>query len=105
MIQWTTFAPHYAYALKTGRLQHLAPQRDQVSIKLTDHGSVILDALKEKVMQPFFITRQTGSGTVLGLWLRDHTKVKGHRGTKNMKNAEGGARVFFVNLPADKTGY
>ena len=52
----------------------------QVVIKVKDNGTGIPDAVKEKIMQPFFTTKPTGEGTGLGLSLTYDMVVKGHGG-------------------------
>ena len=42
-------------------------ENGQVIIKVKDNGIGIPDAIKEKIMQPFFTTKPTGEGTGLGL--------------------------------------
>ena len=44
-------------------------ENGQVIIKVKDNGIGIPDAIKEKIMQPFFTTKPTGEGTGLGLSL------------------------------------
>ena len=41
-------------------------ENGQVIIKVKDNGIGIPDAIKEKIMQPFFTTKPTGEGTGLG---------------------------------------
>ncbi|MEJ7692010.1 ATP-binding protein [Daejeonella sp.] len=50
-----------------------------VEICVKDNGSGISDAIKEKIMQPFFTTKPTGEGTGLGLSL-SYDIVKAHGG-------------------------
>ncbi|MCB0741170.1 MAG: hypothetical protein KDB92_09015, partial [Chitinophagaceae bacterium] len=42
---------------------------DKIEIHVADNGGGISDAIKEKIFQPFFTTKPTGSGTGLGLSL------------------------------------
>ena len=55
-------------------------ENGQVIIKVKDNGNGIPDAIKEKIMQPFFTTKPTGEGTGLGLSLSYDIVVKGHGG-------------------------
>ncbi len=64
-----------------------------------DHGNSIPDAIKEKIMQPFFTTKPTGEGTGLGLSLTYDMVVKGHGGKIEVNTKEGGFTEFIVSLP------
>ncbi len=67
--------------------------------KIKDNGIGIPDAIKEKIMQPFFTTKPTGEGTGLGLSLTYDMVVKGHGGTINVESKEGAYTVFTITLP------
>ena len=69
-----------------------ATENNQVIIKVKDNGVGIPDAIKEKIMQPFFTTKPTGEGTGLGLSLNYDMVVKGHGGTIDMNSKEGEVR-------------
>jgi two-component system, NtrC family, sensor kinase len=71
----------------------------QVVIKVKDNGTGITDAIKEKIMQPFFTTKPTGEGTGLGLSLTYDMVVKGHGGSINVDTKEGMYTEFIVVLP------
>jgi signal transduction histidine kinase len=66
-------------------------------IKLIDSGNGIPSAIKEKIFQPFFTTKEIGKGTGLGLSL-SHSIIKNHQGIfsldENMKNT-----CFVITLP------
>jgi len=59
----------------------------------------IPDAIKEKIMQPFFTTKPTGEGTGLGLSLTYDMVVKGHGGSINISSNEGEGSEFIIQLP------
>jgi signal transduction histidine kinase len=69
-----------------------------VVIKVKDNGMGIPDAIKDKIMQPFFTTKPTGEGTGLGLSLSYDIVVKGHGGTINIDTKEGEFTTFTVSL-------
>ncbi len=71
----------------------------QVIIKVKDNGTGIPDAIKEKIMQPFFTTKPTGEGTGLGLSLTYDMVVKGHAGTIEVNTKEGAFTEFVITLP------
>ena len=68
-------------------------------VKVKDNGSGIPDAIKEKIMQPFFTTKPTGEGTGLGLSLTYDIVVKGHGGSIQVNSTEGEGSEFVVWLP------
>src|SRR5665213_2428898 len=69
-------------------------------IKVKDNGVGIPDAIKKKILQPFFTTKPTGEGTGLGLSLSYDILVKGHNGTLDINSVEGEGSEFIVRLPA-----
>ncbi|MFB9843721.1 ATP-binding protein [Mucilaginibacter ginsenosidivorans] len=70
-----------------------------VVIKVKDNGIGIPDAIKEKIMQPFFTTKPTGEGTGLGLSLTYDMVVKGHGGSIEVSSEEGLGSEFIIKLP------
>jgi two-component system NtrC family sensor kinase len=68
-------------------------------IKVKDNGNGIPDAIKDKIMQPFFTTKPTGEGTGLGLSLSYDIVVKGHGGSISVETKEGEFTEFVVTLP------
>jgi len=74
-------------------------QNGQFTITVKDNGIGIPDAVKEKIMQPFFTTKPTGEGTGLGLSLTYDMVVKGHGGSIRVDSAEGEGSEFIITLP------
>ncbi|HEY2580835.1 MAG TPA: tetratricopeptide repeat-containing sensor histidine kinase [Mucilaginibacter sp.] len=72
---------------------------NHIEIKVRDNGNGISDAIKEKIMQPFFTTKPAGEGTGLGLSLSYDIVVKGHGGSINVDTKEGEFTEFVVSLP------
>jgi len=70
-----------------------------VDIRVKDNGIGIPDAIKEKVMQPFFTTKPTGEGTGLGLSLSYDIIVKGHGGKIDIITKEGEYSEFIIEIP------
>jgi signal transduction histidine kinase len=68
-------------------------------VSVRDNGLGIPDAIKDKIMQPFFTTKPTGEGTGLGLSLSYDIVVKGHGGTIAVETKEGLYTDFTVTLP------
>ncbi|AWH84665.1 hypothetical protein HYN59_05810 [Flavobacterium album] len=73
---------------------------NSVEIIVKDNGTGIPDAIKDKILQPFFTTKPTGEGTGLGLSLSYDIIVKGHGGTIDIQSEEGEGSEFTVALPA-----
>ena len=73
--------------------------KNNLVISVKDNGNGIPDAIKEKIMQPFFTTKPTGEGTGLGLSLSYDIVVKGHGGTLEVNSKEGEGSEFMVRLP------
>ncbi|MDP9080407.1 MAG: ATP-binding protein [Bacteroidota bacterium] len=65
-----------------------------------DNGNGIPDAIKDKIMQPFFTTKPTGEGTGLGLSLSYDIIVKGHGGKIDVDSVEGNYTQFTITIPA-----
>src|SRR5665213_367213 len=74
-------------------------ENGQLIIKVKDNGVGIPDAIKEKIMQPFFTTKPTGEGTGLGLSLSYDIVVKGHGGSISINTKEGEGSEFIIVLP------
>ncbi len=74
-------------------------ENGNIIIKVKDNGNGIPDAIKDKIMQPFFTTKPTGDGTGLGLSLSYDIVVKGHGGSVMVNSREGEGAEFIVKLP------
>jgi signal transduction histidine kinase len=69
-----------------------------VEICVKDNGNGIPESIKEKIFQPFFTTKPTGSGTGLGLSL-SYDIVKAHGGELKVESSEGEGTIFTIQLP------
>ncbi|MBN7814606.1 sensor histidine kinase [Algoriphagus pacificus] len=69
-----------------------------VEISVHDNGPGIPDSIKEKIFQPFFTTKPTGSGTGLGLSL-SYDIIKAHGGELSVNTSVGSGTTFIINLP------
>ncbi len=76
-----------------------AAKGSEVEIVVKDNGSGIPDAIKDKIMQPFFTTKPAGEGTGLGLSLSYDIIVKAHKGHININSKEGEGSEFIITLP------
>lgn len=67
-------------------------------ITVQDNGAGIPKSIIDKIFQPFFTTKPTGSGTGLGLSL-SYDIVKAHGGELKAESQEGEFTRFIINLP------
>ncbi len=70
-----------------------------VEIAVTDNGNGIPQNIVDKIFQPFFTTKPTGSGTGLGLSL-SYDIIKVHGGEISVRSTEGEGTAFIIWLPA-----
>ena len=70
----------------------------KVLISVRDNGLGIPKEIIDKIFQPFFTTKPTGSGTGLGLSL-SYDIVKAHGGEIKVNTKEGEGTEFIVRLP------
>jgi PAS domain S-box-containing protein len=80
-------------------------QGDWVELTVTDSGSGVPEAVRDKIMDPFFTTKEFGKGTGLGLSISKGI-VESHGGTLTLDEACPNTR-FVVRLPVrqDDMGY
>ncbi|MBS1730771.1 MAG: HAMP domain-containing histidine kinase [Bacteroidetes bacterium] len=71
---------------------------DKIEISVKDNGTGIPEKIKEKIFQPFFTTKPTGSGTGLGLSL-SYDIVKSHGGEIKVESKENEGTEFIISLP------
>jgi PAS domain S-box-containing protein len=69
-----------------------------LEICISDTGTGIPRAIREKIFDPFFTTKETGKGTGLGLSVVYGT-ITDHRGSINVYSEEGRGSVFKIYLP------
>jgi two-component system, NtrC family, sensor kinase len=72
---------------------------DAVKLTVSDTGSGVPDALRERIFDPFFTTKDRDGGTGLGLSIA-YTIVKAHHGRLAVESPPGGGASFTVVLPA-----
>jgi signal transduction histidine kinase len=73
---------------------------DKIEISVKDNGPGIPAEIKDKIFQPFFTTKPTGSGTGLGLSL-SYDIVKAHGGELKVDSKEGECTEFIIQLPVN----
>jgi len=73
-----------------------------VRLTVEDHGAGIPEALRARIMDPFFSTKSAGKGTGLGLSI-SHGIIKDHGGNLTVESEVGQWTRFHVDLPAVQT--
>jgi signal transduction histidine kinase len=77
-----------------------AKRNGSVQIEVTDNGAGIPDDVREKIFEPLFTTKPTGSGTGLGLSLSFDIVTQAHGGKLEFESHPGDGTRFTVTLPA-----
>jgi signal transduction histidine kinase len=72
-------------------------ENGKVVVSVQDNGPGIPSSIKEKIFQPFFTTKPTGSGTGLGLSL-SYDIVKAHGGELRVESDESIGTKFILTL-------
>ncbi|HVW98235.1 MAG TPA: ATP-binding protein [Mucilaginibacter sp.] len=72
---------------------------NNIVITVRDNGTGMPDAIKDKIMQPFFTSKPAGEGTGLGLSLSYDIVVKGHSGTIDFTTEENEFTEFVISFP------
>jgi two-component system, NtrC family, sensor kinase len=75
-----------------------------VELQMKDNGTGIPEAIRNRVMDPFFTTKEVGKGTGQGLALALNVVVEKHRGQLFFESEEGKGTTFFVRLPLPNDG-
>jgi two-component system NtrC family sensor kinase len=71
---------------------------DSYVIAVADSGHGIPEALRQRVIEPFFTTKPVGQGTGLGLSIT-YSIIQTHRGTLSLCPREGGGTVATIRFP------
>jgi signal transduction histidine kinase len=91
---------------KTGKKGRIAVRTRQdgdcVEVLISDTGSGIPPALREKIFDPFFTTKEVGKGTGQGLTLARTIVVEKHGGTLTFETEVGKGTTFHVRLPVNR---
>jgi two-component system, NtrC family, sensor kinase len=77
---------------------------ENVEIRVRDTGHGIPEDVKDKIFDPFFSTKEVGSGMGLGLWIAYQIVVEGHGGVIDVESEVGKGTEFIVTLPIQSEG-
>ena len=72
---------------------------DWAEIRITDNGTGIPEAIRQRVFDPFFTTKEVGKGTGQGLAIARSVVVDKHQGTLDFSSDMGKGTTFIVRLP------
>jgi signal transduction histidine kinase len=72
---------------------------DHVEIDVADDGTGIPDAVRDRIMSPFFTTKPVGKGTGQGLPLARKVIVERHQGRLSFESKVGLGTTFTIVLP------
>jgi PAS domain S-box-containing protein len=72
---------------------------DYAVIKISDTGVGIPDAIKNKIFNPFFTTKEVGKGTGQGLAISHQVVVEKHGGSISFETEVGKGTKFVIRLP------
>jgi signal transduction histidine kinase len=72
-----------------------------IEIRVIDSGSGIPEELREKILQPFFTTKEVGQGTGLGLSISKGI-IESHGGTLSI-DIKSQNTCFVIQIPQAKT--
>jgi predicted ATPase/signal transduction histidine kinase/tRNA A-37 threonylcarbamoyl transferase component Bud32 len=70
-----------------------------IEIAISDTGAGIPAAIRDKIYDPFFTTKEVGFGTGQGLAIVRSVVVDKHRGSLRFDTVEGAGTTFYVRLP------
>ena len=72
------------------------PQGRMAVIRISDNGPGVPEAIQKRVFEPFFSTKEEGSGLGLSIAARI---VEEHGGTLELQSREGAGATFVISLP------
>ena len=72
--------------------------KNSVFLEVEDNGPGIPEKILDKILQPFFTTKQGKEGTGLGLSI-SHDIIKAHRGQLTIETLAGRGTKFIIELP------
>ncbi|HEX6068227.1 MAG TPA: PAS domain-containing protein [Longimicrobiaceae bacterium] len=72
---------------------------EHVEISVSDSGSGIPVAIRQRIFDPFFTTKEVGRGTGQGLTFVHSTVVDKHGGTITFESEPGVGTTFIIRLP------
>lgn len=74
-----------------------------VDIRVQDNGIGIPEEIREKIFNPFFMTKQVGKGTGQGLDIVHDVVVTNHHGKLGLETEVGKGSTFIISFPIHDT--
>ncbi|MEJ5340052.1 MAG: PAS domain S-box protein [Thermogutta sp.] len=74
-------------------------QGDWLEIRVSDTGTGIPEAIRDRIFDPFFTTKPVGKGTGQGLAITHSIVVEKHHGTIDVETTPGKGTTFIVRIP------
>jgi len=74
----------------------------KITIEIADNGPGMDENTRKKIFEPFYTTKEPGSGTGLGLSVSFYIIVTGHNGTITAESSPGKGCTFIITLPEKK---
>jgi PAS domain S-box-containing protein len=81
-----------------------AAQDGAVLIAISDTGSGIPEAIRSRIYDPFFTTKEVGRGTGQGLAIARSVVVDRHKGNITFESEMGKGTTFYIRLPVNPEG-
>ena len=76
----------------------MSQETDSVLVEVADNGPGISEEIRSKVFEPFFMTKDVGKGTGLGLQIVHRIVRETHKGEITVESKSGETR-FRIRLP------
>ncbi|WP_291326640.1 PAS domain-containing sensor histidine kinase [Desulfovibrio sp. UCD-KL4C] len=93
MFDWPDMTATPEISIKTSSLG------DMVRCSISDNGPGMDHDTKKRVFEPFYTTKNPGSGTGLGLSVSYFIITQNHKGTLNVNSSKGKGTTFTIILP------
>ena len=72
---------------------------DSVVIAISDNGAGIPESIRDRILEPFFTTKDVGKGSGQGLAIAQSIIVDKHGGSLRFESSPGQGTTFFIELP------
>jgi two-component system NtrC family sensor kinase len=79
-----------------------AVEGELVVISIADTGGGIPEAIRARIIDPFFTTKEVGRGTGQGLSIARNVIAKAHGGSLDFDTELGQGTTFYVRLPIQR---